>query len=187
MKLLKCCTQYVNKFGKLSSGPRTGKGQFSFQSQRRTIPKNVQTVVQLCSCCMLVRLCSKSLKLGFSSTQTEKFQMCKLGLEKSEELEIKLPTSVGSQRKQGNSRKRSTSASLTMLNLCVDHRKQWEILKEKGIPDHLTCPLRILCAVKESTVRTLHETTDWFKIGKGVHQGCILLPCSFNLYAYYIM
>ena len=74
-----------------------------------------------------------------------------------------------------------------MLKLCVDHRKQWEILKEKGIPDHLTCPLRILCAVKESTVRTLHETTDWFKIGKGVHQGCILLPCSFNLYAYYIM
>ena len=63
----------------------------------------------------------------------------------------------------------------------------WKILKEMGIPDHLTCLLRNLCEVQEATVRTRHETTDWSQIGKGVHQGCILSPCLYNLYAEYIM
>ena len=71
--------------------------------------------------------------------------------------------------------------------LCVDHNKLWKILKEMGTPDHLTCPLRNLYAGQEATVRTGHETTDWFQIGKGVCQGCILSPCLFNLYAEYIM
>ena len=75
--LLKCCNQYVSKFGKLSSGHRTGKGQFSFQSQRRAVPKNAQTTIQLHSFCMLKRLCSKFFKLGFSSTWTKNFQMYK--------------------------------------------------------------------------------------------------------------
>ena len=66
---------------------------------------------------------------------------------------------------------------------CVDHRKLWKILKEMGIPDHLTCLLRNLYASQEATVRTEHETTDWFQIRKGVHQGCILSLCLFNLYA----
>ena len=70
---------------------------------------------------------------------------------------------------------------------CVDHNKLWKILREMGIPDHLTCFLRNLYAGQEATVRTGHGTTDWFQIGKGVHQGCILSPCSFNLYADYIM
>ena len=70
---------------------------------------------------------------------------------------------------------------------CVDHNKLWKILKEMGIPDHLTCLLRNLYAGQEATVRTGHGTTDWFQIGKGVHQGCILSPCLFNLYAEYIM
>ena len=65
--------------------------------------------------------------------------------------------------------------------------KLWEILKEMGIPDHMTCLLRNLYAGQEATVRTGHGTTDWFQIGKGVHQGCILLPCLFNFYAEYIM
>ena len=69
----------------------------------------------------------------------------------------------------------------------VDHNKLWKILKEMGIPDHLTCLLRNLYAGQEATVRTGHETTDWFQIGKGVHQGCILSPCLFNVYAEYIM
>ena len=63
----------------------------------------------------------------------------------------------------------------------------WKILQEMGIPDHVTCLLRNLYAGQEATVRTGHETTDWFQIGKGVHQGCILSPCLFNLYAEYIM
>ena len=69
----------------------------------------------------------------------------------------------------------------------MDHNKLWKILKEKGIPDHLTCPLRNLYAGQEATVRTGHGTTDWFQIGNGVRQGCILSPCLFNLYAEYIM
>ena len=65
----------------------------------------------------------------------------------------------------------------------MDHNKLWKILQEMGIPDHLTCLLRNLYVGQEATVRTGHETTDWFQIGKGVHQGCILSPCLFNLYA----
>jgi len=97
--LLKCCTQYACKFGKLSSGHRTRKGQFSSQSQRRAMPKNVQTTAQLCSFHMLARLYSQSFKLAFSSTWTENFQMYRLGLKKAEEPEIKLPTITGSWRK----------------------------------------------------------------------------------------
>ena len=70
---------------------------------------------------------------------------------------------------------------------CVGHNKLWKILKEMGIPDHLTCLLRNLYAVQEATVRTGHRTKDWFQIGKGVHQGCTLSPCLFNLYAEYVM
>ena len=116
--------------------------------------------------------------------------MCKLDLEKAEEPEIKLPTSTGSPIKQENSRKTSTSASMTMLNLaseCADHNKLWKILKEMGIPDHLTYLLRNLYAGQEETVRTGHGTTDWSQIGKRVHQGCILSPYLLNLYAEYIM
>ena len=70
---------------------------------------------------------------------------------------------------------------------CVDHSKLWKILKEMGIPDHLTCLLRNLCAGQEARLRTGHGTRDWFQIGKGVRQGCILSACSFNLYADYVM
>ena len=70
---------------------------------------------------------------------------------------------------------------------CVDHNKLWKILREMGIPDHLTCLLRKLYADQETTVRTGHGTTDWFQIGKGVHQGCILSPCLFNFHAEYII
>ena len=73
--------------------------------------------------------------------------------------------------------------TLVSINLAVDHNKLWKILKEMGIPDHLTCLLRNLYAGQEATVRTGHGATDWFQIGKGVRQGCILSPCLFNLYA----
>ena len=114
--------------------------------------------------------------------------MYKLDLEKAEEPEIKLPASTVSQRKQGNSRKTSTSASLAMLKpLTVWITTNREILKEMGITDHLTRLLRNLYAGQEATVRTRHGTMDWFQIGKAVHQGCILSPCLFNLYAEYLM
>ena len=114
--------------------------------------------------------------------------MFKLVFEKAGEPEIKLSTSVGSLKKQESSRKTSISALLTMPKPLtgVDHHKLWKILKEMGIPDHLTCLLRNLYAGQEATVRTGHGTTDWFQIGKGICQGCILSPCLFNLYAEYI-
>ena len=116
------------------------------------------------------------------------FQMFKLVLEKAEEPEIKLPASAGSLKKQESSRKTSISALLTMPNLLtVWITKNWKILKEMGIPDHLTCLLRNLYASQEAAVRTGHGTTDCFRIGKGVCQGCILSPCLFNLYAKCIM
>ena len=105
--LWKRCTQYASKFGKLSRGPRTGKSLFSFQSQRKAMPKNVQTTTQLCSFHMQPKLCSKFFKLGLSSTWTENLKMYKQGLEKIEEPEMKLPTSAESQKKQKNSRKTS--------------------------------------------------------------------------------
>ena len=116
------------------------------------------------------------------------FLMFKLVLEKAEEPETKLPTSAGSWKKQESSRKPSTSAFLTMPKpLTVDHNKLWKILKQLGTPDHLTCLLRNLYAGHEAAVTTGHGTTDWFQIGKGVLQGCILSPCLFKLYAEYIM
>ena len=114
--------------------------------------------------------------------------MFKLILEKAEETEIKLPTSAGSLKKQESSRKTSISPLLTVPKpLTVWVTITVEILKEMGIPDHLTCLLRNLYAGQEATVRTGHGATDWFQIGKGVCQGCILSPCLFNIYAEYIM
>ena len=112
--------------------------------------------------------------------------MFKLVLEKADEPEIILPTSAGSWKKQESSRK--TSTLLTMpKRLTVWITTNWKILKEMGVPDHLTCLLRNLYAGQEAVVRTGHGTTDWLKIGKGVHQGCMLSPCLFNLYSEYIM
>ena len=114
--------------------------------------------------------------------------MFKLDLEKAEEPEIKLPTSIGSSKKQ-EFQKNIYICFIDYAKAfdCVDHNKLLKILKEMGIPDHLTSLLRNLYAGQEATVRTGHGTTDWFQIRKGVPQGCILSPCLFNLYAEYIM
>ena len=141
--------------------------------------KNVQTTGQLHSSPLLVRSCLKSCMLGFSIMWTKNFQMSKLGLEKAEEPEIKLPAFTGSLRNPGNSRKTSTCVALTTLKLldCVDHNKLWKTLKEMGIPGHLTCLLRKPYAGQEATVRALYGTIDWFKIEKGVGQRYLLSPC----------
>ena len=137
---------------------------------------------------MLVKQCSKFSKPGFNSTWTMNFQMFKLDLEKAEKPEIKLPTSAGSSKK----REFWNNIYFCFIDYakafdCVDYSKLWKILKEMGIPDHLTCLLRNLYVGQEATVRTGHGTIDWLQIGKGVCQGCILSPCLFNLYAEYKM
>ena len=114
--------------------------------------------------------------------------MFKLDLEKAEEPEIKLPTSTGSSKRQ----EMQKSIYFCFIDYakafdCVDHHKLRKILKEMGIPDHLTCFLRNLYEGQEATVKTGHGTTHWFQIGKGVRQSCILSPCLFNLYAENIM
>ena len=112
-----------------------------------------------------------------------------LVLEKGEEPEIRLLTFSGSLKKTREFQKNIYFCFIDFAKAfdCVDHNKLWKILQEMGIPDHLTCFLRNLYAGQEATVRTGHGITDWFQIGKGVHQGCILSPCLFNLYAEYIM
>ena len=116
------------------------------------------------------------------------FQMFKLVLEKAKEPEIKLPTSVGSSKKQESSTKTSISALLAMPKpLTVFPQQTVENSERDGNTRHLICLLRNLYAGQEATVRTGHGTTDWFQIGKGVRQDCILSPCLFNFYAEYIM
>ena len=114
--------------------------------------------------------------------------MFKLDLEKAEEPEIKLPTSIVSSKKW-EFQKNIYFCFIDYAKAfdCVDHNKLWKILQEKDIPDYLTCLLRNLYAGQEATVRTGHGTTVWFQIRKGVRQGCILSPCLLNLYAEYIM
>ena len=109
--------------------------------------------------------------------------MFKLDLENAEEPEIKLPM----KKREFKKNNYFCLIDYAKASDCVDHNKLWKILQEIGIPDHLTCLLRNLYSGKEATVRTGHGTTDHFQIAKGVHQGCILSPCLFNLYAQYIM
>ena len=150
--LLKCCTQHASKFGKLSSGYRIGKGQFSCQSQRRTMPKNIQTTAQLLSVHMLIRYCSKSFKLGFSSLWTQNFQMYKLDLEKAKEPDIKLPKSIESQKKQENSSKISTSVSLTTLKpLCGSQQTVEDSYRDGNTrPTHLP-PEKPVCRTRSNS------------------------------------
>ena len=117
------------------------------------------------------------------------FQMFELVLEKAEEPEIKLSTTDGSSKKQESTRKNIYFCFIDYAKAfdCVDHNKLGKILKEIGISDHLIHLLRNLYAGQEATIRTGHGTTDQFQIGKGVHKGCILSSCLFNLYAEYIM
>ena len=142
------------------------------------MPKNVQTTAQLHLSHMLAKYCSKFSKPGFNSMWTMNFQMFKLDLKKAEELEIILPTSIGSSKKQESSRKINYFCFIDYAKAfdSVDHNKLWKILKEMWIPDHLTCLLRHLYAGQEATARTGHEMTDWFQIEKGVRQGCIFSP-----------
>ena len=108
----------------------------------------------------------------------------KLNLEKAEDPEIKLPTFIGSQKKwEFQVNIYFCSTDYTKDFDCVDHNKLWKILKEMGTPDHLAYLLRNLCTGQDTAVRTRHGITDWFQIGKGIRQGCILLLCLFNLYA----
>ena len=165
--LRKCCTQYANKFGKLSSGHGTGKGPISIPIPKKGNAKE-------CSNYRTIALISHSSKVMLKILQArlQQYMNCELpdvqaGLEKAEQPEIKLPTSTGSSKEQ-EFQKNMYFCFVDYAKAfdCVDHNKLWKILKEMGIPDHLTCLLRNLYADQEATLRTGHRTTDWFQIGK---------------------
>ena len=178
MMLWKCCTQYASKFGKLSSDHRTGKSQFSTQPQTKAMPKNVQTTAQLYSShAGKVRL--KILQARLQQYVNWELPDIQAGFRKGRGTRDQIANICWIMERAREFQKNIYFCFLDYAKDfdCVDHKKLWKILKEMGIPDHLTCLLRNLCSGQEATVRTGHGTTDWFQIGKGVHQGCILSPC----------
>ena len=150
---------------KTQQWPQDQKRSMLIPIPKKGNAKNVQTNTQFHSSHMLLKWCSKFSKPGFSNTWTENFQMFKLVLEKAEELEIKLPTSTGSSKKAREFQKNIYFwfTEYSKAFDCVGHNKLWEILKEMGIPGHLTCLLRNLYAGHEATVTTGHGATDWSK------------------------
>ena len=136
----------------------------------------------------LVKKCSKFSKPGFSNTWTINFQDVQAGFKKGRATRGQIANICWIMEKAREIQKICFCfIDYAKAFDCVDHSKLWKILKEMGIPDHLTCLLRNLYSGQEATIRTGHGTIDWFQIGKGVRQGCILSPCLFNLYADYIM
>ena len=160
-----CFTEYASKFGKLSSGHRTGKGQFSLQSQRMSMPKYAQTTAQLHSSHTLVKSCSKFTKPGFNSIWTMNFQISKLDLEKAKKPEIKLPTSIGSFIEKARQFQKKNLLRFHWLSqnlwLCGSQQTV-EIYSWDGNTRPLTWLLSNLYAGQETTVRTGREATNWF-------------------------
>ena len=185
-----CCTQYVSKFGKLGSDHRTGKGQFSFQSQSKAVPRNAQTTTQLHSSHTLVKYCSKFSKPGFILQYVNReLPDLQAGFRKGRGTKDQIANIRWIIEKAREIQKHIYFCFIDCTKAfdCVDHNKLWKILKEMGILDHLTCPLKNRYAGQEATVRTGHGMADWFRSGKGVRQVYILSPWLFLLYAVYIM
>ena len=159
MMLSKCCTQYVSKFGKLSSGRRTGKGQFSFQSQRKAMPKNAQTTTQLHSSHTLVML--KILQARPQQYVNCEFPDVQARFRKGRGTRDQIANIHWIMKKAREFQKNIYFCFIDYAKVfdCVNHHKLWKILQEMGMPDHLTCLLRTLYAGQEATVRTGHGTT----------------------------
>ena len=172
---------------KTQQWPQDWKGQFSFQSQKKATPKNAQTTTQLHSSHMLVML--KILQARLQQYVNHELPDVPAGFRKGRGTRDQIANIHWIIKKSGEFQKNIYFCFIDYAKAfdCVHHNKLWKILKEMGIPDHLTCLLRNLYASQEATVRTGHGTTHWFQIRKGVCQGCILSLCLFNLYAEYIM
>ena len=181
---MKCCTQYVIKFGKLSSGYRTGKGPFSFQSQRKAMPKNAQTTAKLHSS-HSSKVMLKILQARLQQYMNRELPDIQAGFRRGRGTRDQIASIHWIIKKATEFQKNISFCFIDYAKAfdCIDCNKLWKILQEMGIPDHLTCFLRNMYAGQEATVRTRHGTTDWFQIRERVHQGCILSPCLFNLYA----
>jgi len=184
--LINCCTQYDSKFGKLSSSHRTGifisapKKGFAKECSNYQTPALISHASKVILKILQARLQQyvnrelPDVQAGFRKVRGTRDQIANIHwiAQKAREFQKNIYFCF---------------TDYTKAFDYVDHNKLWKILKEMRIPDHLTCLLRNLHAGQEATVRTRHETTDWFQIRKGVRQGCILSPCLFNLYSEYIM
>ena len=144
--------------------------------------RNFQTTIPLLSFHILIRLCSNSFNLGFST-----WWDVQNGFWRNRRTRDQIANICWITEKAREFQKNICFIDNAKVMDCVDHNKLWKILQEMVIPDHLTCLLRNLHAGQEATVRTRHGTTDWFQIWKGLCQGCVLSPCLFDLYAEYIM
>ena len=166
----------------------TGKGQFSFQSQRKAVPKNVQTTTQSYSL-HASKVMLKTLQARFQQYMNQELPDVPAKFRKGRGTRDQIANIHWIIEKAREFQKNIYFCFIDYAKAfdCMDHNKLWKILKKMGIPAHLTCLLRNLYACQEATVRTGHGTTDWFQIGKGVCQGCVLSPCLVNLYAEYIM
>ena len=187
--LLKRCTQYASKFGKLGSGHRTGKGKFSFQSRRKAMPKNAKITPTIALISYTSKVMLKILQARLLQYMNRELPDVQVGFRKDRRTRDEIAKIRWITEKAREFQQNMYFCFIDDAKAfdCVDHNKLWKTLKEMGIPDKLTCLLKNLYAGQEATVRTGHGTMDWFKIGKGVRHGCILSPCLFNLYAEYIM
>ena len=170
----KCCIQYFSKFGRLSSGQRIGKGQSSSQFPRRLVLKNVLIIRQLHSSPKPLRSCLKILHAKLQHYVNPELPDIWAGFRKGRGTRYHI---VNIRWIMEKPRVFQKNIYLCFINYaeafdCVVHNKLWKALKERGIRDHLTCLLRNLYVGQEATVRALYGTTDWFKIKKGVQQGC---------------
>ena len=145
--LLKCCTQYASKFGKFNSGHRTGKGQFAFQSRRRAMPKNVQTTAQLHSFHTASKVMLKILQARLQQYINWELPDVQSGFRKGREIRDQIANIRWTIKKAREFQKKRLFMLYWLCQSfdCVDHNKLWKILKEMGIPDHLTCLLRPVC------------------------------------------
>ena len=178
MILLKCCIQYFSKFGKLSSGHRTGKGQFSFQSQRRAMPKNIQ-LPHNCAHFTCQQHNAQNPSSKASTVHELRTSRCINCIQKKQRNQRSNCQHSLDHRESKNIYFCFTD--YTKVFECVDHNKLWNILKEMGIPDHLIGLLKPVCGSRSNSQN--HTWNQWLKIEKGVSQGCILSQCLFNFYA----
>ena len=187
MMLWKCYSKYASKYGKLSSGHSSGKGQFSFPKKGNAKECSNYHIIALISHASKVML--KILQARLQQYVNHELPGVQAGLTKGRGSRDKISIIWWIIKKQTEFQKSIYFCFIDYAKAfdCVDHNKLWKILKEMGIPDHLTCLLRNLYAGQEATVRNGHGTAYLFQVGKGVCQSCILSPWLFNLYAEYIM
>ena len=168
--LWKCCSQYASKIGKLSSDHRTGKGQFSFQSQRKAMPKNVQNYCTIALISHASKVMLKILQARLQQYVNWELTDVQVGFRKGRETRDLIANIHWITEKAREFQKTIYFCFIdhAIAFDCVDHNNLKKILQEIGIPDHLTCLLRNLYAGQEATVRIRHGTINWFNIGKGV-------------------